>query len=365
MPASRISLQPGGRRRVRVMIVEGRAELDAASIVARDCIGAVVVAEVATAQGALDQLDEADPDLVLLDLTKPSSAGFAVLPLILARKPALAIIVIVTADAAGADLALRCLSLGAADYIAWSGSEGANQGGSCVDDGFADELARKIGTVGTERRRRTRALAEGRRPVSAVAPPRCILIGASTGGPQALATLLQALGRDVIERMPIVVVQHMPPAFTVVLAEHLALSSGCPAHELSEGEAIRSGMIHVAPGGRHLRLGSSGYEIVARLDDSPPVNFCRPSADVLFKDAAAVFGPAVLTIILTGMGRDGLDGARALAAAGASILVQDEKTSTVWGMPGSVARAGLASAVLPLEEIATAVRHLLPESTIE
>jgi two-component system chemotaxis response regulator CheB len=346
------------------MIVEGRAELDAA-VVERDCVGAIVVAEVATAQEALDQLDGADPDLVLLDLTKPGSAGFAVLSLILARKPALAVIVVVTADAAGADLALRCLSLGAADYIAWSGQDEADEDEGRAVDSFAAELARKIAKVGIERRRRRRVLAESRRPVLAGHPPRCILIGASTGGPEALATLLQALGRDVIERLPIVVVQHMPPAFTVVLAEHLALSSGCPARELSEGEAIRPGMIHVAPGGRHLRLGAAGLEIVAWLDDGPPVNFCRPSADVLFKDAAAVFGPAVLAIILTGMGRDGLDGARALAAAGASILVQDEQTSTVWGMPGSVARAGLASAVLPLEEIATAVRGLLPESIIE
>jgi two-component system chemotaxis response regulator CheB len=364
MRASRISLQPGGKRRVRVMIVEGRAELDAAAV-ERDCIGAVVVAEAATAQSALEQLDEADPDLVLLDLTKPGSTGFAVLALLLARKPALAVIVIVTADTAGADLALRCLSLGAADYIAWSSQQEPDRGGSRTADSFAAELDRKIGTVGVERRRRRRAFADGRPPMVTRQLPRCILIGASTGGPQALATLLQRFGRDVIERVPVVVVQHMPPAFTAVLADHLALSSGCPAHELSEGEAIRPGIVHVAPGGRHLRLGLSGYEIVARLDDGPPVNFCRPSADVLFKDAAAVFGPAVLAIILTGMGRDGLDGARALAAAGAPIVVQDEQTSTVWGMPGSVARAGLASAVLPLEEIATAVRHLLPESILE
>jgi len=343
------------------MIVEGTDALHAAALDAFGRIGAQAVAEATTAQGALDELDDADPEIVLLDLTKPNSRGLTTLPLLLTRKPAVAVIVVVNADEAGADTALRCLSLGAADYI--ERPVGGIEGGDAdkLPEEFSAALARKISAVAGQRRRRARSPA-ARRPVISDRTPRCILIGASTGGPEALATVLQRLGCDVVNRVPIVVIQHMPPAFTAALAENLATVSGCPAHELAEGEVIRPGIIHIAPGGRHLRLGLLGHTVVARLDDGPPVNFCRPSADILFKDAAAVFGPAVLAIVLTGMGRDGLSGARALAAAGASIIVQDEETSTVWGMPGSVARAGLASAVVPLAEIATVVRGLLSES---
>jgi two-component system chemotaxis response regulator CheB len=359
MPAGRVSLslQPGSKQPIRAMIVEGTDALHAAALDAFGRIGARAVAEARTAQGALDELVEADPEIVLLDLTKPNSRGLTTLPLLLTRRPAVAVIVVVNADEAGADIALRCLSLGAADYI--ERPVGADH--DKLPDDFSAELARKISAVAGARRRRGRSPA-ARRPAVLDRKPRCILIGASTGGPEALATVLQRLGCDVVNRVPIIVIQHMPPAFTAALAENLALISGCPAHELTEGDIIRPGIIHIAPGGRHLRLGLLGHTVVARLDDGQPVNFCRPSADILFKDAAAVFGPAVLAIILTGMGRDGLNGARALAAAGASIIVQDEETSTVWGMPGSVARAGLASAVVPLAEIAAIVRGLVSES---
>jgi len=350
-------MQPGAERPIRAMIVEAADPLHAAALAALDRIGAHVVAEAMTAQGALDELDDADPDVVLLDLSKPNARGLTILPLLLTKKPALAVIIVVSADEAGADTALRCLSLGAADYVERPVGADADK----LPDAFSAELASKISAVADARRRRERPPA-ARRPAVSDRRLRCILIGASTGGPEALATILQRLGCDVVNRVPIIVVQHMPPAFTAALAENLATISGCPAHELTEGDVIRPGIIHIAPGGRHLRLGLLGHRVVARLDDGPPVNFCRPSADILFKDAAAVFGPAVLAIVLTGMGRDGLNGARALAAAGASIIVQDERTSTVWGMPGSVARAGLASAVVPLAEIATMVRGLLRES---
>jgi two-component system chemotaxis response regulator CheB len=160
--------------------------------------------------------------------------------------------------------------------------------------------------------------------------------------------------------VPTLIVQHMPPIFTTVFAEHLQLQVGLPAREAIDGEPALPGRIYVAPGGRHMRLVRDRSEqAVLRLDDSPPVNFCRPAVDVLFRDAAAVFGASALAVVLTGMGSDGLHGARALVEAGGAVLAQDEATSTVWGMPGSIARGGLAQEVLPLQAIAPAVRSML------
>jgi two-component system chemotaxis response regulator CheB len=157
----------------------------------------------------------------------------------------------------------------------------------------------------------------------------------------------------------VLIVQHMPPVFTAVFAEHLGARVGLPAAEGKPDERIQPGRIYVAPGGRHMGLQGSRNDLSIRLDDGPVVNFCRPAVDVLFHDAAALYGAAALAVILTGMGSDGTNGARSLTEAGAAVLAQDEATSTVWGMPGSVAKAGLAQAVLPLGEIGPALRNLL------
>jgi two-component system chemotaxis response regulator CheB len=189
--------------------------------------------------------------------------------------------------------------------------------------------------------------------------PRCLLIGASTGGPKAIAEVLGDLG-PALRSVPTLIVQHMPPIFTKVFAEHLQGLAGLPCHEAQDGEAPLPGHVYVAPGGRHMGLSrDKDQKVGLRLDDGPPVNFCRPAVDVLFRDAAAVFGASALAVVLTGMGSDGLDGVKALAQTGAAVLAQDEATSVVWGMPGHVARSGLAHDVLPLDDIAPAIRALL------
>jgi two-component system chemotaxis response regulator CheB len=157
--------------------------------------------------------------------------------------------------------------------------------------------------------------------------------------------------------VPVLIVQHMPPVFTAVFAEHLGARVGLPAAEAKADERLQPGRIYVAPGGRHMGLARG--EPVIRLDDGPVVNFCRPAVDVMFLDAAAVFGAATLGVVLTGMGADGTAGARALVEAGGIMLAQDEATSTVWGMPGSVAKAGLAHGVLPLAEVGPALKAYL------
>jgi two-component system chemotaxis response regulator CheB len=156
----------------------------------------------------------------------------------------------------------------------------------------------------------------------------------------------------VIDRFPVLITQHMPPTFTTILAEHLARSSRRPAHEAVDGEVIKPGRIYLAPGGRHMKVGRHGSEAHIVLDDGAPVNFCKPAVDPLFTSAIDVWQGAIMSVILTGMGSDGMRGGKDIVAAGGSVIAQDEATSVVWGMPGAAANAGICAAVLPLNQIA-------------
>jgi two-component system chemotaxis response regulator CheB len=189
-----------------------------------------------------------------------------------------------------------------------------------------------------------------RQPFSMLAP-RVLLIGSSTGGPQALMTLVADIG-PVIDRFPVLITQHMPPTFTTILAEHLARASRRPAHEAVDGEIVKPGRIYLAPGGRHMRVVRHGAETAIALDDGPPVNFCKPAVDPLFNSAIDVWQGGIMSVILTGMGSDGMRGGKDIVAAGGSVIAQDEATSVVWGMPGAAANAGICAAVLPLNQIA-------------
>ena len=188
-------------------------------------------------------------------------------------------------------------------------------------------------------------------------PPRVLLIGASTGGPQALNTIAARLD-GVLDRAPVLITQHMPPTFTAILAEHLAQVVKRPVREAQDGEEVNAGTIYIAPGGQHMTVTRRDGVAVIVLDNGPLINFCKPAVDPLFATAASVWGHKVLALVLTGMGSDGLRGAQAIAAAGGHVLAQDEATSVVWGMPGQVANAGLCSAVLPLNEIAPRLTRL-------
>jgi two-component system chemotaxis response regulator CheB len=185
-----------------------------------------------------------------------------------------------------------------------------------------------------------------------------LVIGASTGGPQALQVLMRGLD-PVLRRLPVLVTQHMPPTFTTILAEHLGRTIARPAHEGLHGETVSAGTLYVAPGGRHMQIERKGEQARIVIDDGPPVNFCRPSVDPLFTSAAATYGVGTLAVVLTGMGADGAAGAERVAAAGGSVIAQDEATSVVWGMPGAAAEAGVCSGVLALEAIAPKVIELV------
>jgi two-component system chemotaxis response regulator CheB len=188
-------------------------------------------------------------------------------------------------------------------------------------------------------------------------PPRVVGIGSSTGGPQALAALVRNLPRGL--PVPLVVVQHMPAGFTTMLADHLNRLGGPPAAEAADGMPLLPGHLYVAPGGRHLLVEAGGAGFRAALSDAPPENFCRPAVDPLLRSLVRAAEGRVMAVILTGMGQDGLAGCRSVAAAGGAVLAQDEASSVVWGMPGAVARAGLARWQGPPEGLASQVRAAL------
>jgi two-component system chemotaxis response regulator CheB len=187
--------------------------------------------------------------------------------------------------------------------------------------------------------------------------PRVLLIGASTGGPQALNKLITGLDA-VTDSAPILITQHMPATFTTILAENLATVSAKPVREAVDGEPVLAGAVYLAPGGKHMKVARRDGTAVIVIDDGPPINYCKPAVDPLFASAAEVWGSWNLALILTGMGNDGTNGAAAIVAGGGSVIAQDESTSVVWGMPGSAAEAGVCAAVLPLEQIAPKVVRL-------
>jgi two-component system chemotaxis response regulator CheB len=180
-----------------------------------------------------------------------------------------------------------------------------------------------------------------------------VAIGVSTGGPNALAELLPALPSTF--PVPIVIVQHMPPVFTRMLANRLDGRCAVSVIEAEGGELLLPGRIHIAAGGQHLALVRQGTSVITVANDDPPENSCRPAVDVLFRSVAGLYGTGALAVVLTGMGQDGLRGAEAIRLAGGQVLAQDEASSVVWGMPGFVARAGLADAVLPLDHLAAEI----------
>lgn len=186
-------------------------------------------------------------------------------------------------------------------------------------------------------------------PITRPVKKEIIVVASSTGGPYALINVLGALPKL---GLPVLIVQHMPATFTPILADHITKATAWPAREATDDESLTADEVRIAPGGYHLMLAQSGSGVRLRLNQDPPVNFCRPAADVLFYSAAEIFGAATLALILTGMGTDGTSGAAAIAAAGGTVFAQDKETSVVWGMPGAAMSAGVVDKVVPLPEIA-------------
>ena len=334
----------------------------------------VVAASIRTGLDSVNQIERVDPDVVVLDIEMPDMDGISALPLLLKKKPKLIVIMASTLTRRNAEISFKALSLGASDYI--PKPESTREAGAA--DVFKRDLIEKIRHLGARLRRPATVAspsiapsAPGKnvplprtslgtmprvvqpklmlRPFSEIAP-RALLIGSSTGGPQALMTLVASIG-PVIDQYPVLITQHMPPTFTTILAEHLARSSGRPVREAIDGEPVKTGQIYLAPGGHHMRVVRVGAGAAIALGDDPQINFCKPAVDPMFTSAIDVWQDGIMAVVLTGMGSDGMRGGKEVVAAGGSIIAQDEATSVVWGMPGSAATAGICAAVLPLDRI--------------
>ncbi|MFD2207985.1 protein-glutamate methylesterase/protein-glutamine glutaminase [Kiloniella antarctica] len=340
-----------------------------------------VVESVPNGEIAIKRLAIHDIDVIVLDIEMPVMDGLTALPKLLAVKPDVQIIMASTLTRKNAEISLRAMRLGAADYIPKPTSSGELTKAS----DFKHELVEKVKALGQVARSGKKAplptaktgQANVNKPKLAPAPsslyptksivlrkdkinkPDILAIGSSTGGPQALFDVLGNLGAIT---QPVVVTQHMPATFTALLAEHISRVSAMPSKEGEDGEILKGGTIYLAPGGFHMVFEKQGANVVIRLNQEAPENFCRPAVDPMLRSLSKIYGSRLLVLILTGMGSDGLRGSEVVTAAGGSVIAQDEQTSVVWGMPGAVATAGLCSAVLPIKEMASNVRQLVLRS---
>jgi len=298
---------------------------------------------------ALEKLDAVRPDLVTLDIEMPGIDGLATLVEIRKRKPRLPVIMFSTLTERGASATLEALARGASDYVTKPTSVGS-----------ADEARERVRGELIPKIRSLCEVREALAPLIAAPPPRIaprsrarieiVAIGSSTGGPNALGEVIPQIPADF--PVPIVIVQHMPPVFTRLLAERLNKLGRLAVHEGEQGRSPQPGEVWIAPGDYHMTLVRKGPEVIMVMNQDSPENCCRPAVDVLFRSVAQVYGSSALGLVLTGMGSDGTSGAQKIREAGGEVFAQDEASSVVWGMPGSVVAARQADRVCPLRSIA-------------
>lgn len=305
-----------------------------------------VVGEAGDGRQAVALARELRPDVMTLDVDMPVMGGIEVLDTLLSFEPRPAVIMVSRLTDADSRTTLAALCRGAADFVLKPPH---------LDDGqtrrrFQEDLLEKIQLLTGAP---PPAPPPPTPPLSAVVKsgtPRAVLIGTSTGGPNALSTLLRGLRPDF--PLPLLIVQHMPPVFTGLLAERLSGETPWRVREAREGASPRPGEAWIAPGDRHMTTAGSESRWFLHLTEDPPENFCRPSVDALFRTAARTLNGRALGVVLTGMGQDGARGCEALRREGGQVLVQDQESSLIWGMPGAVAHAGLATEIVPLDRLA-------------
>jgi two-component system chemotaxis response regulator CheB len=305
---------------------------------------------------ALAKIPQCRPDLITLDVAMPVMDGIETLSEIRKLYPKLPVIMFSVLTGTGAAVTLNALALGASDYVAKPGNTGSPE--SAVERIRVD-LIPKIKALCAPPSKTAvapRPRARNRR----TSPIEIVAIGASTGGPNALAALFPSIPKDF--PVPIVTVQHMPPIFTRLLAERLASRSQISVEEGREGANLMPGHAWIAPGNFHMTVKRTTAGVYLELDQEPPEHSCRPAVDVLFRSVAAAYGANALGVVMTGMGSDGVIGSRQIRAAGGEILVQDEASSVVWGMPGLTYAAGQADAVYPLDRLGPEIARRVLES---
>ncbi len=345
---------------------------------------------------ALSKIRMMEPDLVLLDLFMPEMDGMETLREIKKHHPNTDVVMISGIDPENAGETVKALEYGALDFISKPKTDSPEKSGAELKN----SLSRLVAMARTRKYSR-RARGIGNEPVPAVPPPpkaplkappkaprekaapslfippaprkrgerfiptgrpipriEAVVIGVSTGGPNALQELIPAFPGNF--PVPIITVQHMPPMFTATLAARLNSTSALQVVEAGDEERVEPGVMYIAPGGRHLVLRKDRFGApVTALTDTLPVNSCRPSADVLFRSAAMIFGGNLLVVVLTGMGNDGMSGVGAIRRKGGYSIVQDEKTSIIWGMPGAVVDAGQADEMFPLPKMAERITEIV------
>jgi two-component system chemotaxis response regulator CheB len=346
-----MSTPAGSSKRVRVLVVDD-------SMVIRRLVTEALASDpqievVGIAQNgriALEKIASLKPDAVTMDIEMPEMNGIETVRALRRTHPRLPVVMFSTLTERGASATLDALAAGASDYV----TKPSNVGSFAESQhNIREQLIPKLKALTGTRRVAVPAtppapkVPSARRPRTG--PFGVLAIGCSTGGPDALAHVLPTLPADL--PVPVVIVQHMPPVFTRLLAARLDGQSKVSVAEAEHGEPLVPGRVLIAPGGRHLVVRRSGTAVVAELTDDPPENFCRPAVDVLFRSVANVYGDRVLAAVLTGMGRDGEKGAHVIRDGGGEVVAQDDATSVVWGMPGAVAMAGQADQILPLQQI--------------
>ncbi len=358
---------------IRVMVVDDSAVIRGMTTKILESDPTIsVVSSVGNGQMAVDNLARRKGiDVVVLDIEMPVMDGIQALPELLKVDPKIKIIMSSTLTTRNADISIKALNAGAADYISKPSSPREITGGG----EFRRELLEKVKALGLAHRRQTVAAMPAKSvvrgiPVPSLSPtepiklrqpgigkPHVLAIGSSTGGPQALFTFLKDLSPNT--GVPVVITQHMPETFTAILADHIERSTDWPCSEAKEGDVLEPGKILLAPGGHHMTItGEDGKKLV-RLNQNPPENFCRPAVDPMLRSLADIYKNNILVVILTGMGADGMKGSQKIVDGGGTVIAQDEDTSVVWGMPGAVATAGLCSDVVPLEKMAETVTKSL------
>jgi two-component system chemotaxis response regulator CheB len=307
---------------------------------------------------ALSKVESLRPDLITMDIEMPVMTGIEAVTELRRRGVRTPIVMFSTLTSHGASATLDALAAGATDYV--------TKPTRVVDPAEAvavitSQLVPKIKALCGQ----TRSRAAGARVAAPRGPerrPRAVVIGSSTGGPEALSTVVRSLAAPL--PVPVLVVQHMPPVFTAQLAARLDRLGPSRVVEGADGDRLEPGSIYIAPGDFHLEVATVGTRTQVAIRGGEPVNYCRPAVDVLFRSAVTTFGGDLLAVVLTGMGADGRDGARGILEAGGRVIAQDEASSVVWGMPGAVATAGLAHQILPISEIAGAITRAVTRSTV-
>ena len=373
------SVAGGAARRTRILVVDDSAVMRSLlrSVVAKDP-GLEVAGTAADGASALAAIDTLRPDLVLLDVEMPVMDGLVTLRKLRANGHRMPVIMCSALTQRGAKVTIEALAGGASDYVA----KPHNQAGrDAATEALFHELAPKIHALTHALRATLSPALPAAKTGGIFAPPLAapvklqplpssapaiLVIGVSTGGPAVLDVFLPALPAGF--PLPILVVQHMPEVFTRLFAARLNSRCRIEVREAAEGDPVRPGVIYIARGDSHMEpvvASRPGSRPTLRLTQGPPENHCRPAADVLFRSAATVYGSAVLALVLTGMGSDGLVGCRRIRELGGCVVVQDQATSAVWGMPGAVAGAGLAHKILPLPQIAPEIIRLAGRAELD